>query len=95
MINNYLIYVQLNKKYKKGNEMRIGNNGYCKEDLELVTKYGYPFPEEYIHEAGLRAQDAGLDWYNNLKEDGTHPYFESYDECMGAYLDGYWTELKL
>jgi hypothetical protein len=72
----------------KGNEME-------KEGLEIATQYGYSFPQQYLNEVYNRAQIGDCDWYNNLKEDGTHEYFESYDDCQRAYLEGYYNELKL
>jgi len=72
----------------KGNEME-------KEGLEIATMYGYTFPQQYLNEVYMRGQLADCDWYNNLKEDGTHENFESYDDCQRAYLEGYYTELNL
>lgn len=66
-----------------------------KEGLEIATQYGYSFPQQYLNEVYNRAQNGDCDWYNNLRKDGTHEYFESYDDCMRAYLEGYFCELNL
>jgi hypothetical protein len=65
------------------------------DGLEIATRYGYTFPEQYLNEVYKRCQNGDCDWHNNLKEDGTHEYFESYDDCMRAYLEGYYNELRL
>jgi hypothetical protein len=62
-----------------------------KEGLEIAT--------QYLNEVYNRAQNGDCDlcacWYNNLRKDGTHEYFESYDDCQRAYLEGYYNELRL
>lgn len=66
-----------------------------KEGLEIATRYGYIFPVDCLNEVYNRGQIADCDWHNNLKSDGSHAIFDSYEDCQMAYLEGYYTELNL
>jgi hypothetical protein len=62
------------------------------ESLDYAKTFGYSFPEGFASELSSILENADLDWYNNSKE-GVHEFFNSYESCICAYLEGYYNEL--
>jgi hypothetical protein len=62
--------------------------------VKTAKEHGYKFPYKYEQELNLVLENADTDWYGNFK-DGVHKYFATYELCIGAYLEGFYNELKL
>lgn len=66
------------------------------EFVNFAISYGYTFPEHYEKELERIILAAQLDWFNTTDaNNGDHPNFESFDECMGLYIEGFYNQSKL